>query len=83
MTATGSPLEFYYKQNDAEAIHAQAGHIEFNSEKGQVVLKEAVQFNLASDTVKAEKILYNIKTDVWEIPKIENKRIEIIKRKSP
>ena len=80
--ASGAPIQLTLQKPGSETVEAYAGSMAFDSASGQVELNKDVKFERQQELVKAEKFLYNVKTEVWEVPAIKNKRVEVIKRKS-
>lgn len=77
--AKGTPATFRIEQqNDSEVI-ASADHIDYSFEQQRLTLTGNIRFSQGESLIKAEKLIYNVTSQSWEVPQMDNQRLEIIK----
>jgi len=78
--AKGTPAKFQFsRQNDTEVI-ASAEYIEYSFEQQILTLTGNIRFSQGESLIKAEKLIYNVTNQSWEVPQMDNQRLEIIKK---
>lgn len=79
--AKGSPLKLTVKQNQQAPINAQAEELSFDKKTGIFILNGSVVLTSETETMKAEKMIYDMHSKKFEMPKSPNKQVEIIQTK--
>jgi|GEM_PF-4662762 len=81
LAVLGSPLQITIKQDNEEPIKATASQLKFNNKSEQFELLGSVILTNPRGTMTAEKILYDMKTGILQVPKTPNRQVEIIQNK--
>jgi len=79
LNAAGSPIQLTLSGQDSKGLEATAQHLKYSYDSGIFTLSGNVEFKQAGDIILAEKLIYNTVNKSWEVPAIQDKRIEIIK----
>lgn len=82
LSVSGSPLTVKITQAGQAPISAQASNLSYNRGTEQFELEGQVTLTSLRETMKAEKVLYNMKTGILQVPKSPNKQVEIIQSKN-
>ena len=79
LTASGTPVKLNLIELDGSEIEASSESIHYTSSNGIITMEKNISFRYQGNLVRAEKLIYNLIDKTWEVPKVENKRFEIIK----
>lgn len=79
--AKGSPLKLIVKQHQQAPINAEAKELNFDKKTGIFILNGDVVLTSDTETMKAEKMIYDMNNKKFEMPKSPNKQVEIIQTK--
>ena len=82
LAVSGSPLTVRITQQGQAPINAEASSLSYDRSSEQFELTGQVMLNQQSKTMRAEKVLYNMKTGILQVPKSPNKQVEIIQSKN-
>jgi lipopolysaccharide export system protein LptA len=77
---TGSPVSIWIDQNNL-VLEAAANRMNYAVATEKLELLEDVNLSTSAEKIKAQKILYDGKTQFLEIPKVPNQQVEMIQRK--
>ncbi len=77
---TGTPMSLSIDQENI-SLEATAQAMQYSMQTELLELSKDVNLSTGSERIKAQKILYNGKTQFLEIPKIPNQTVEMIQNK--
>ncbi len=86
LTASGQPLSFQITtinssdENAKEVKKLTAKELNINYQSGVAILEGDVTLRQAGELIRAEKIIFDLNDQTWEIPASTNQRIEVIKK---
>ena len=78
LSVTGSPLKLSIVRVGQQPIQAQASELHFDKQKETFEMIGSVVLTSLRETMRAEKVLFNMKTGILEVPKSPNSQVEII-----
>ncbi|MGX5174730.1 LptA/OstA family protein [Aliikangiella sp. IMCC44653] len=79
----GTPLELNITQQGAMEIHAKAKELTYAEQTKTITLIGDVVLTNQQETIRAQKVIYQIDNGQIEIPKMSTGRVEIIQKKKP
>ncbi|WP_444995046.1 LptA/OstA family protein [Aliikangiella sp. IMCC44359] len=82
LTVSGKPLTLHINQTDQPPVKVEADKLDYNEKTEIVELTGNVFLSRQQETIKAAKLIYNIKTGILNMPKTSNEQIEIIQSKT-
>ncbi|WP_185964492.1 LptA/OstA family protein [Aliikangiella marina] len=82
LSVSGSPLEVAIMQADKSSISAKANQLIYNKQSELFELIGDVIVNSERETLRAEKVIYNMKTRILQVPKSDKRQVEIIQSKA-
>ena len=81
LSVSGSPLHITILQADQSSIDAQAEQLFYDKKTEQFELIGSVVVKSERETMKANRVIYNMKTQILQVPKSDKGQVEIIQSK--
>lgn len=82
LSVSGRPLTVAIKQTDNNSINANANQLFYDKQSEQFELQGNVILKSDRETLTAERVIYNMKTQILQVPKSDKGQVEIIQTRT-